>query len=116
MRPFLKRESIFGTKVFGVIKTAVFRAQTFPHVETLYSDAFCLTGCPEQAADLVVAAYARAFLGYDQFRGRRIPKRRQTEVTLTWLFGNMHAAFCAGVLANADQTSEISHPFETSYP
>jgi len=80
---------------------AAFRAQTF--LDAVYSDAFCLTGSPEAAADLVVAAYVRASLSYDQFRRRRTPERLRARSTLAWLLGNLHTAFCAGVLAHADR-------------
>jgi DNA-directed RNA polymerase specialized sigma24 family protein len=79
-----------------------FCAQTFPHVDAVYSDAFCLTGSPEDAADLVEAAYVRAFLGYEQFQHRRVPEHLRTRRTRAWLYGNMHAAFCDTVLASCD--------------
>ncbi len=81
---------------------AAFRAETFPFVDAVYSDAFCLTGSPEAAADLVVAAYVRASRSYDQFRRRRTPESLRSRSTLAWLFGNLHAAFSARVLARAD--------------
>lgn len=77
-----------------------FRAETSPHVDAVYSDAFCLTGGPERAADLVVAAYVRAFAQYEQFRRRRVSGHTEARSTLAWLYGNMHAAFCDGVLAH----------------
>lgn len=55
---------------------AAFRAQTFPHVDAIYSDALCLTGSREDAADLVVEAYLRAFRKYDGFRRRRVSGHR----------------------------------------
>ena len=81
---------------------AAFRVQTFPHAEAIYSDALCLTGSREDAADLVVATYVRALLGYEQFQRGRVPAHLRGRRTLAWLFGHMHAAFCAGVLAHTD--------------
>lgn len=76
-----------------------FCTQTFPYVEAVYADALCLTGNPEAAADLVEAAFVRAFLCYEQFRRRRNLERLRTRSTLAWLYGNMHSVFCDTVLA-----------------
>ncbi len=76
-----------------------FRAQTFPHLEAIYSDALCLVGSREEAADLTVETYFRAFLRYDQFRRNPKPKPGQTLDTRAWLTQNLHAALCDGILA-----------------
>ena len=76
-----------------------FRAQTSPHVDAVYSDALCLTGRTEEAADLVVAAYVRAFAQYERFRRRHAHGRTEACGTLAWLHGNLHAAFWDEALA-----------------
>jgi 3',5'-cyclic AMP phosphodiesterase CpdA len=78
-----------------------FLAQTFPYVEAVYADAFCLTGSPEDAADLVEAAYVRAFQEYKRFLQRRVPAHQRSCTVRAWLFRNLHAAFCDVVLAQA---------------
>jgi hypothetical protein len=78
-----------------------FLAQTFPHVEAVYAEAFCLTGSPEDAADLVEAAYVHAFQEYKRFVQRRVPAHQRTRTVRAWLFRNLHAAFCDAVLAQA---------------
>ena len=88
-----------GRKNTPAARSEAFRAQTFPHIDAVYSDAFCLTGDPEDAADLVVETYVRAFRHYERFRRGRVPEPRRAHVTLAWLYGNMHACFCDKVLA-----------------
>ena len=107
----MKRNSILKTRVFGAralsvkqTAAAAFCAQTFPHVRTLYSGAFCLTQCPDQAADLVVAAYLRAFQDYGHFRNQPVPVSYQARATCDWLFTNLYATFCAGIFMHASQT------------
>jgi DNA-directed RNA polymerase specialized sigma24 family protein len=70
-------------------------------MDALYSDALCLTGNPEDAADLVEAAYVRAFECYDPFRRGRFRERLRTRGTLAWLYRTLHAAFCDRILAQA---------------
>jgi hypothetical protein len=51
-----------------------FQEQAFLHLDAIYADACCLTGNREDAADLVVGTYARAFHDYAVSRygrGRR---------------------------------------------
>ena len=79
-------------------RSEAFQAQTFPHMDALYSDALCLTGSPDDAVALVVKAYDRAFQEYDWFRRRRVPGHLRTRSTRAWLLGNLHGVFCDGVL------------------
>jgi hypothetical protein len=80
-------------------RARAFRAQTFPHLNAVYADALCLTCSREAAADLVVEAYRRAFLRYDDFqRAASHGEPRQWEA-LAWLYRNLHTAFCDEILA-----------------
>lgn len=76
-----------------------FREQTLPHIDAIYSDALCLTGNREDAANLVEATYVRSFQGFEQFRHRRVPAQQREHNTLAWLYANLHAVFCEGILA-----------------
>ncbi|BDI32059.1 hypothetical protein CCAX7_41100 [Capsulimonas corticalis] len=81
---------------------AAFEAQTFLHVRALCRDALCLTGNRDDAADLVVAAYARAFREHDQFRFRSASHAKRTPGVLDWLYQCLHAAFCDRILAQRE--------------
>ncbi len=85
-----------------------FRAQTFPHLESIYSDAVCLMGNQEDAADLTVEAYFRAFLDYACFRRRHVPANRHIQSTRAWLYRNLHAAFCDRILARTSQSKTLT--------
>ena len=98
-KPMAVAQKRMGRKRWA--RYAGFRAQTFPHVEAVYADALCLTGSPEDAADLVVAAYLRAFREYDRFRHRSISGRLRLPETPAWLYRHLHAVFCDGVLVQA---------------
>lgn len=80
-----------------------FLALTLPYVDAVYTDALCLMGDGEAAADLVVKAYRRAFQEYGRSRGEPIPARLRTRGTLAWLYGNLHAAFCDRVLSRTQR-------------
>jgi DNA-directed RNA polymerase specialized sigma24 family protein len=77
---------------------AAFKAVTFPHLETIFRDACCLAGSRDEAGDLVIAAYARAFLHYEAFR------RGRTRNAVNWLYANLHAVFCDEILARANRS------------
>jgi DNA-directed RNA polymerase specialized sigma24 family protein len=82
-------------------RVSAFRALTFPHVETIYADALCLMGTQDAAAEMVIDAYVRAFEGFDQFHKERVSPHSKASTTLTWLFTNLHAVYCASALAQA---------------
>ena len=84
-------------------RSEAFQAQTFPHMDALYSDALCLTGSLEDAMALVIKAYDRAFQEYDWFRRRSVPDHLRTRSTRAWLYGNLHGAFCDAILGRTAQ-------------
>jgi DNA-directed RNA polymerase specialized sigma24 family protein len=71
-----------------------FLARTLRHREALYADALCLTGSQEDAADLVVEAYLRAFQEYGSSWSERVLFHLRKRGTLDWLCSSLHAAFC----------------------
>ncbi len=79
-----------------------FRAQTFAHVDAVYSDALCLTGSEEAAVSLVIKTYLHAFEGYEEFHCRRVPIALGAQRTLAWLYRNMHNCFCAEILSRSN--------------
>jgi len=86
----------------------VFQAQAFLHLDAIYSDALCLTGHPEDAADLVEAAYVLAFKSYKEFGRRRVPAHMQARCMRAWLLEKMHAVFCKSVLALTELSEETT--------
>ena len=81
-----------------------FKSQTFPHLDAIYSAAFCFTGNQDAAANLVVATYTRAFLRYERFRREYAPERREAQETLDWLYRNLYDVFCEQIIAQAKQS------------
>ena len=85
-----------------------FREEALPHLDAIYSDALCLTGHPEDAADLVEAAYLLAFKSYKEFGRRRVPAHMQARCMRAWLLEKMLAVFCKSVLALTELSEETT--------
>jgi len=69
------------------------------HLDAAYADALLLTGNPEDAADLVEAAYVYAFQRYELFGRRCVPAQLRARATRAWLLENLHIVFCESILS-----------------
>lgn len=76
-------------------------AETSAHLDAVFSDALCLTGSEDDAADLVVEAYRRTFRGWFWEPRTVGAGSAETQNLLARLYRNLYAAFCDGVLACA---------------